>query len=120
MNTFFARKLRRNPTPAEYKLWWHLQKRRLNGLKFRRQKPIGPFIVDFVCLEVKLIVELDGNSHRKNRDYDQNRTDWLLHHGYRVLRFWNNEVDTNLEGVIATIRRVLPPLSAKQPADISP
>lgn len=109
MNIYFARKLRKNPTEAEYRLWWHLQKRRLNGHKFRRQKPIGPFIVDFVCLERMLVIELDGGFHRSMKDYDCERTLRLKEMGYQTLRFWNREVLMNLEVVLEQIERALGP-----------
>jgi len=76
----------------------------LEGLSFRRQHPIGRYIVDFVCLEKHLIIEIDGGQHDIERDKDEVRTKWLVSEGYRVLRFWNNEVLTNLEGVLDTIR----------------
>jgi very-short-patch-repair endonuclease len=109
MNVFFARKLRKNPTEAEYRLWVYLKKRQLFGHKFRRQHPIGPFIVDFACVEQKLLIELDGGGHAKQKIYDHRRTAWLSERGYRVLRFWNNEVLTNVRGVLEIIASKLPP-----------
>lgn len=109
MNTFYARKLRKNPTQAEYRLWYFLQKRRLLGHKFRRQQPIGPFIIDFACMEQKLLIELDGGGHATQKNYDHSRTAWLASRGYCVLRFWNNEVTSNIRGVLEVIMRKLPP-----------
>lgn len=92
-------------TEAERLLWFQLRDRRLAGLKFRRQVPIGPYIVDFVCPEKKVIVEIDGGQHNlpNERSCDLERTRFLEAKGYKVLRFWNNEVMGNLEGVLAVI-----------------
>jgi len=87
-----ARKFRREETDAEKKLWSRLRGRQLNGFKFRRQFPIGPFFTDFCCLESRLIVELDGCQHMEMQDRDAHRTAWLIHQGFRVLRFWNTEI----------------------------
>jgi very-short-patch-repair endonuclease len=100
--TRLARRLRRDSTQAEQKLWRHLRSRSLGGLKFVRQKPIGPYIVDFVCREKRLVIELDGGQHAES-DRDAVRDRWLAEHRYRVLRFWNNEVLENIEGVWDTI-----------------
>lgn len=101
--TQLARQLRKNSTDAERMLWKHLRNRQLNNLKFRRQQPIGNYIVDFVCFENKLIIEVDGGQHAPNRESDAIRTDWLENQGYHVLRFWNNDVLKNTEGVIQRI-----------------
>ncbi len=93
-----ARSLRRNATDAERLLWRHLRKRQLSGYRFRRQQPVGPYIVDFLCFERRLIVEVDGGQHAESR-YDSERTEWLESKGFRVLRFWNTEVLGNMEGV---------------------
>jgi len=98
-----ARDLRKNMTNAERLLWSQLRFKQLNGLKFRRQHPIGNYVVDFVCIERKLIVELDGSQHFDNKFYDDKRTADLGRLGYRVLRFWDNEVFENLSGVMAVI-----------------
>ncbi len=90
-----ARQLRNNPTKAEYLLWYHLFRRQLNGFRFRRQQQIGPYIVDFVCYEKRLIIELDGGQHAEQLVYDSKRTQWLESQGFQVLRFWNNEVLVN-------------------------
>jgi len=101
-NVLIARTLRRDATDAERKLWFHLRNRQADRTKFRRQVPIGRYVVDFCCLHAKLIVELDGSQHADNVS-DEERTRYLATHGFRVLRFWNNDVNDNLEGVIETI-----------------
>ena len=98
-----ARTLRKKMTDAERVLWRHLRNRQLGGWKFRRQHPIGPFIVDFVCIEKKLIIELDGGQHAKTVESDAKRTQFLEQQGYRVMRFWNNEIFQNFYGVCDTI-----------------
>jgi len=100
-----ASQLRRDMTDAERKLWLSLRDRRLDGHKFRRQSTIGPYIVDFLCAEVMLIIELDGGQH--SPEIDASRTHYLKERGYRVLRFWNNDVLENFEGVLETILSVL-------------
>ncbi len=92
-------------TPHEEKLWYYLRAKRFNGLKFRRQNPIGPYIVDFSCPSKKLIIELDGGGHMEEKQikYDKKRGAYLKKLGYKVLRIWNNEVDKNLEGVFEQI-----------------
>lgn len=106
--TLKARALRRNQTPEEQVLWRALRNRFLN-VKFRRQWPTGGYIVDFVCFEAKLILELDGNQHAEEaaRAYDAVRTEFLEAGGFKVVRFWNNEVRTNLDGVLETIQKHL-------------
>jgi very-short-patch-repair endonuclease len=98
----FARRLRRNQTDAERVLWFRLRDRRLNGLKFKRQVPIDKYVADFCCAEARLIVELDGGQHA-TRD-ETNRTAILEAMGYLVLRFWNNDVLQNTEGVLEEVR----------------
>jgi len=107
MNKTKARELRKNPTEAERKLWKYLRLRQLGGYKFRRQQPLGSYIVDFVCLEKKLIVELDGGQHSIQINYDAKRTEWLETHGFRVLRFWNNDVLEEIEIVKELIAKEL-------------
>lgn len=97
-----ARELRKDMTPAERRLWTILQGRQLEGFRFRRQCPIGPYIADFACLEAKLLIEVDGGQHM-DAVADVRRDTFLSREGFRVLRFWNNEVMTNLEGVRALI-----------------
>src|ERR1044072_915292 len=96
------RKLRSNQTDAERKLWLALRDRRLGGFKFVRQEAIGPFIVDFVCRERTLVIEVDGGQHADNAR-DARRDAYLAGEGYRVLRFWNNDVLANRDGVLLTI-----------------
>ena len=100
-----ARALRRRHTGAERTLWAHLANRRLAGAKFRRQQPIGPYIVDFVSFEHRLIVEVDGGHHDEEvvRAADDIRAGWLKDDGYELIRFWNNEVQGNLQGVLEMI-----------------
>jgi very-short-patch-repair endonuclease len=98
-----ARILRRNLTDAEEKLWAHLRTHQLAGAGFRRQHPIGIYIVDFCAPRKKIIVELDGEQHGEHKEYDELRTAFLQEKGYKVLRFWNSEVIRNMEGVLETI-----------------
>ena len=97
-----AQRLRRDPTDAERKLWSALRNRQLEGAKFRKQQPIGPFIVEFACQEHRLIIEADGGQHAENVS-DAKRTAFLESKGYRVLRFWNTDILTNLNGVAEVI-----------------
>ena len=105
-NINFAKLLRSNQTPQEMRVWQVLRGSRLRGFKFRRQVPIGEFIVDFVCFEQKLIIEIDGGQHADNMK-DIVRDAELKKLGFRVLRFWNNEVDENLDGVMWLVLRQL-------------
>jgi len=100
-----AKSLRKKATRVETILWSQLRAKQFEGLKFRRQQPIDEFIVDFVCFEKKLIIELDGGQHSQAREEDQERDNQLSGKGYTVLRFWNNEVLENLAGVLEVIRR---------------
>jgi very-short-patch-repair endonuclease len=97
--------LRRDQTDAERLFWFAVRNRRLDGVKFRRQTTIGPYIVDFLCIEAMLVVELDGGQH--SPEADAARTRFLEQRGYRVLRFWNNEVIENLEGVLLRVCEAL-------------
>ena len=102
--TVLARQLRRNQTEAERQLWYELRGRRLLGWKFKRQVPKGNYIVDFVCEEKKLVLELDGGQHAKQQlDYDEQRSADLVAMGYQVLRFWNKDVLTNRDGVLTKL-----------------
>ena len=103
----FARHLRRSATDAERALWAQLRNRQLEGLKFRRQYPLGPYTVDFVCFERKLVIEVDGGQHTAAAEQDELRTRWLRERGYMVLRFWNHEVLRNMVGVLARISESL-------------
>jgi very-short-patch-repair endonuclease len=101
--TLRAQRLRREDTDAEARLWSSLRDRRLGGWKWRRQVPCGPYIVDFLCTKVGLVVELDGSQHADNAAYDERRTAYLERLGLKVLRFWNSQVVTNSDGVCWTI-----------------
>lgn len=116
-----ARHLRKNLTDAEKHLWRHLRLRQIEGHKFRRQHPLGNYIADFVCIEGKLIVEVDGGQHAERLADDAMRTACLEVQGFRVLRFWNNEVLGNIEGVVERVREALldphpslPPVRGKE------
>lgn len=114
-----AKTLRRDLTDAERKLWQALRGRQLRGTKWRRQQPIGPFIADFVCQEHRLIVEADGGQHGAS-SADARRTDFLSAKGYRVLRFWNNDILGNVEGVATVIAAALSSPHPAQPVAESP
>ena len=105
--TKYAKQLRKNSTEAEKVLWSKLRYKQMGGHKFRRQQPIGPYIVDFVNFEKKLIIELDGGQHIANKEKDLKRDEFLRLQGYTVLRFWNNEVFQNLEGLLHIVRQKL-------------
>ncbi len=96
----YCRNLRKNQTDAEKILWFHLRRKQILGLTFRRQSSIGGYIIDFVCISKKLIIELDGGQHIIQREYDSYRTKKLNQLGYRVLRFWNHEVLKNLDSIL--------------------
>ena len=98
-----AKKLRKNQTEAEKELWSELRREQLKGIKFRRQQPIGGYIVDFVTFELNLVIEVDGGQHHENKE-DEVRDEWLEDEGFTVLRFWNNEVLDNIKGVLKEIR----------------
>jgi very-short-patch-repair endonuclease len=102
-----ARELRQNSTDAERWLWQRLRNRQLLGQKFRRQVPISQYIVDFLCHECKLVVEIDGSQHQQQTDYDDRRTQFLERQGYRVVRYWNNEVLQQGEAVLESIVQAL-------------
>jgi very-short-patch-repair endonuclease len=103
----FQKALRTAQTDAEHKLWYQLRNRHFQGFKFRRQHMLCGYIVDFVCLETKLIIELDGSQHFDRKLYDEARTLELQKEGFMVLRFWNNDVLLNIEGVLEVIRNQL-------------
>jgi very-short-patch-repair endonuclease len=102
-----ARRLRNAGTDAERRLWCFLRRQQLAGHKFRRQYPLAGYIVDFVCVSTRLVVELDGGQHLDALVYDQRRTEALQREGYRVLRFWNDDVLLRTEDVVGEIFRVL-------------
>src|SRR5262245_20868838 len=107
MASSIARSLRRNPTQAEQRLWPRLRHQQLDGFRFRRQVPLGPYVVDVACLSARLIVEVDGGQHGWQGARDAMRTAWLEAAGFQVVRFWNNDVLANSEGVIQRIREIL-------------
>ena len=95
--------MRKNPTDAERVLWTHLRKRRIHGYRFRRQHPIPPFIADFACPQLRLVIEVDGSQHDVNRSADQYRSRKLADAGYRVIRFWNTDVLHDTDTVLDAI-----------------
>ncbi len=110
-----AKRLRTNQTEAERRLWYHLRGHRFMSLKFKRQVPMGQYVVDFLCHQHRLIVEVDGGHHTGQMGYDQERSDMLRQRGFRVLRFWNHEVMQQLDGVLEQIR-----LAVLEPSPPSP
>jgi very-short-patch-repair endonuclease len=104
-----ARELRKKATPQEIIFWSRLRGRKLKNLKFRRQHLLGRYIVDFICLERKLIIELDGFQHKEEEQeiYDKARTSYLEDSGFKVIRFWNNEINNNMEGVFLKIEEFI-------------
>jgi very-short-patch-repair endonuclease len=102
--TRLARALRKNPTEAESTLWSRLRAKQVEGTKFRRQQPIEGYIVDFVSFEKRIIIQLDGGQHAEKHEKDQIRNGILEENGFRVLRFWNNDIFENLDGVLESIR----------------
>ena len=99
--------LRKQLTPWEAKLWYYLRGRRFYGLKFKRQVPMGDYVIDFCCQEKRIVIELDGGQHSESQvsEKDRSKQAFLESQGYKVLRFWNNEIDSNIEGVLETIRK---------------
>jgi very-short-patch-repair endonuclease len=114
-----ARELRKNMTDKERLLWSKLRGKQFGGFKFRKQAPIGRFIVDFVCFDRKVIVELDGDQHAVSVEDDKKRSEWLQSQGYRVLRFWNHEVVEYADMLIESIWLALqmPPGLAPEPSE---
>jgi lysyl-tRNA synthetase class 2 len=106
-NAKTAKRLRRDQTDAERVLWFRLRDRRLDGWKFRRQAPVDRYVVDFLCADARLIVELDGGQHATNAERDAGRTKVLEAFGYLVVRFWNSDVLGNTEGVLEEIMSLL-------------
>ena len=104
--TLRAKYMRKHMTPAETLLWTKLRARQ-TGVYFRRQQPMGPYIADFYCAEKKLIIEVDGGQHSEEKDFE--RTRYLESNGYLILRFWNNDVLENIDGVVYKIQSVLEP-----------
>jgi very-short-patch-repair endonuclease len=104
--TKLAKELRTSSTDAERLLWNHLRAKQLLGVKFRRQQPIGKYIVDFVCFTSMLVIEVDGGQHAGSES-DKVRDEWLKNEGYDVIRFWNNDILGNIEGVVETIEGII-------------
>ena len=98
-----AKALRKNQTEAEMRLWCFLKAKQVGGLKFKRQAPIGNYIADFVCFDARLIIEIDGGQHSSETSKDFERTMWLQSQGFKVLRFWNNDVLGNTDAVMTMI-----------------
>jgi very-short-patch-repair endonuclease len=117
-----AKSMRKAMTETETRIWLAVRAERFSGVKFRRQKVIGPYIVDFAANQPKLVIEIDGDSHAEQEGYDAARAQFLEHHGYTVIRFTNSEVMTNMEGVLERVTevilqlRVSPPLPTLSPA----
>jgi len=103
ITTSKARSLRRGMTDVERLLWRAIRGKQVYACRFRRQHPIGPYIADFACIERRLVVELDGGQHQEQNTQDEQRTAYLQSLGWQILRFWNNEVLENLDGVLSTI-----------------
>ena len=98
-------------TDAERRLWGRLRRKQIDEVHFRHQVPLGPYVVDFLCFEHRLIVEVDGGQHEREAEADSQRTAWLKEQGFRVIRFWNNDVLTNTDGVILTIQMAVAELA---------
>jgi very-short-patch-repair endonuclease len=115
-----AHELRRNTTGAEKILWRRLRRLDLDGSHFRRQVPIGPYIADFACMAARLLIEIDGSQHAEDRKkmHDEARTRWLKKEGYRVLRFWNNDITKNIDGVMEAVYAALHPLLSGEPVPL--
>ncbi|KIZ40459.1 MULTISPECIES: DUF559 domain-containing protein [Rhodopseudomonas] len=122
MANTIARALRKNLTPQETRLWVRLRALKPGGYHFRRQAPVDRFIVDFICFHAKLVIEADGGQHGMpdGACADQARDAFLRAQGFRVLRFWNSEIDANLDGVMTQILAVLPPPTDRPPAGHPP
>jgi very-short-patch-repair endonuclease len=117
LNRVRARAMRAEPTDAEKKLWRHLRSRlAVDGTHFRRQVRLGPYIVDFACHQAGLIIEVDGGQHAEAVNTDLERTKFLEAQGYRVLRFWNNDVLRNIDGVLEVIRSAVTPTPTPDPS----
>ena len=115
MSSRIARKLRSTPTAAEARAWSRLRRRQIAGHRFRRQVPLGRYVVDFVCFDSRLIVEIDGGQHSNQAKRDATRTVWLEAQGFKVLRFWNNDVLGKTDSVIEVIRVALASASDPPP-----
>jgi len=104
----FARQLRKNMTPQERKLWSLIRNKQFYGYRFNRQCPFRNYVLDFICCSKKIVIEIDGGQHNEdtNSEYDKTRTELLNSLGYKVVRFWNNEIDNNIEGVYQKLKEV--------------
>ena len=114
-----AQVLRKRTTDSERLLWSHLRRRQLRGYRFRRQVPIGNYIADFVCIEARLIIELDGSQHQEQRVYDEQRTRYLEQRGFKIFRVWDNQAFTETQSVLETISNMLESSTSQRtaPAD---
>jgi very-short-patch-repair endonuclease len=110
-----AKHLRKRGTDAEKLLWNRLRAKQMNGLRFRRQEPVGQYIADFLCYEVRMVIEMDGGQHAERKLFDKERDDRIVSQGFRVLRFWDNEVLTNIGGVLERIREQISPSPSPSP-----
>ncbi len=115
-----AKQLRAYQTDAEKRLWYHLRAHRFMGLKFKRQKPLGPYIVDFVCMKHAVIIEVDGGQHNERQDYDERRTRWFVRKGFTVLRFWNHDVLNRTMAVLERIREAVDARRSSRPSPPAP
>ena len=113
-STRTARTLRRQQSDAERRLWWHLRTRQLSGVKFRRQQPIGSYVVDFCALDPKLVIEVDGGQHMERAALDAQRSSYLQRCGFTVLRFWNHDVLQRTEAVLEQIAQEIERTRQKQ------
>src|SRR6266446_6609007 len=115
-----ARRLRANATDPEARLWRHLRRSELLGSHFRRQVPIGPYVADFACMAARLVIEVDGSQHGRDdrRKKDEGRTRWLEAEGYRVLRIWNDDLTTNMDGVLEAIYAAIYGSSSAEPVHL--
>ena|SRR3989338_871276 len=104
--------LRKNLTPQELKLWFYLKSSKF-GVKFRRQHGIGPYIADFYCKEKNLVIEIDGSGHKEEKEYDNERNEYMKTLGLKVIRFWNSEIDKNIEEILKKIKKYTHPSSLK-------
>ena len=114
----WAREMRGRMTDAEALLWMLLRNRRIAGAKFRRQRPVGRYILDYYCVEKKLAIELDGGQHGEAADYDERRDNWLRSQGIRVLRFWNNQMLAETEAVMEVIYQAIVEAESDQKAPL--
>ena len=112
----FAKTLRKNSTEAEKLLWKYLRSKQLDNFKFRRQQQIDNYIVDFICFEKRLVIELDGGQHSVETEMDLIRDNYFREQGFKVLRFWNNEISKNINGVMEVIKEILISSPSPQPS----